>query len=217
MAQPKVFVSHSHVNDAFAERLVADLRAAGVEAWLDKTDLGPGNFQQHINNGLTACDWFVLVLTRSALGSPWVQQEVDAANRLKHQGRIQDLIFIQAEPVEHHELPPLWGVYNIFDATTEVEYTSGLERLVKAVGGTAKTERKPVPQAKTPVVPVTIRQTLFGDVVGMNCPHCGAFNQLDEVERLVDKASLPSTLWGSCPAQCGKCDYSFYYTPPVGR
>jgi hypothetical protein len=34
MAQPKVFVSHSHVDDAFAEQLVADLRAAGADAWL---------------------------------------------------------------------------------------------------------------------------------------------------------------------------------------
>jgi len=94
MAQPNIFVSHSHDNEVFADRLVADLRKTGVDAWLDKTDLGPGNFQQRINNALTICDWFLLVLTRSALASPWVRQEVDAANRLKHQGHIHDLIFI---------------------------------------------------------------------------------------------------------------------------
>lgn len=31
MAQPKVFVSHSSKDIAFAERLVKDLRAAGVD------------------------------------------------------------------------------------------------------------------------------------------------------------------------------------------
>ncbi len=49
MAQPKVFVSHSHVDDAFAERLVDDLCAAGADAWLDKTDLGAGNCSARIS------------------------------------------------------------------------------------------------------------------------------------------------------------------------
>lgn len=43
MAKLKVFISHSHEDDAFAERLVDDLCAAGEDAWLDKTDLGAGN------------------------------------------------------------------------------------------------------------------------------------------------------------------------------
>jgi len=74
-----------------------------------------------------------------------------------------------------------------------------------------------MPQAKVPVVPLITRQTLFGDVAGMICPHCGVFNQLDDVEQLLDNATLPSTLWGSLPAQCGKCGYSFYYTPSADR
>lgn len=134
MAQPKVFVSHSHVDDAFAERLVKDLRAAGADAWLDKTDLGAGDFQARISAALGGCEWFVLVLTRSALASKWVVQEVNAANSLKHQGRIQDLIFIQAGPIEHHELPALWSVYNIFDATAD--YATTRDRVATTVGVT---------------------------------------------------------------------------------
>lgn len=132
MAQPKVFVSHSSKDTAFAERLVLDLRMAGAHAWLDKEDLGAGNFQRRINDALENCEWFVLVLTRNALSSPWVQQEVDAANRLKHQGRIRDLIFIQAGPVEHREVPPLLGVYIVFDAVTD--YSGSVNRTLKAIG-----------------------------------------------------------------------------------
>jgi hypothetical protein len=87
MSQSRIFVSHSHKDDAFTERLVADLRQAGANAWMDRTDLGAGNFQQRISDALAVCEWFVLVLTRDALDSPWVRQEVDAANRLKNQGR----------------------------------------------------------------------------------------------------------------------------------
>lgn len=132
MAQPNIFVSHSHKDDSFAERLVADLRKAGADAWLDKTDLGAGNFQHRISEALGKCEWFVLVLTQSALESSWVRQEVDAANRLKHLGTIHDLIFVKAGPVEHLEVPPLWGVYNIFDATSD--YLAAHDRVLKAVG-----------------------------------------------------------------------------------
>jgi hypothetical protein len=129
---PKVFVSHSHSDDTFTNRLVDDLRQAGATVWMDNTDLGAGNFQQRISEALADCDWFVLVLTRAALASQWVRQEVDAANRLKHYGQMRDLIFIQAEPLEQRELPPLWGVFNIFDATTD--YAAALNRALKAVG-----------------------------------------------------------------------------------
>lgn len=43
MTQSKVFVSHSHVDDHFAEQIVKDLLAAGADAWLDKKDLLAGN------------------------------------------------------------------------------------------------------------------------------------------------------------------------------
>ena len=32
---PRVFVSHSHHDDTFTTRLVADLRAAGADVWVD--------------------------------------------------------------------------------------------------------------------------------------------------------------------------------------
>jgi TIR domain-containing protein len=132
LAQPKVFVSHSSKDLAFAERLVKDLRAAGADAWLDIEQLGAGNFQQRISEALEGCEWFVLVLTRAALASQWVRQEVDAANALKHSGQISDLIFFQAGPLQYRELPALWGVFNIFDATAD--YAAACDRAMKAIG-----------------------------------------------------------------------------------
>ena len=141
MAQPKVFVSHSHVDDAFAERLVKDLRAAGADAWLDKNDLGAGDFQARISAALSTCEWFVLVLTRNALASNWVVQEVNAANSLKHAGQLRDLIFLQAGPLEHRELPALWRVFNIFDATAD--YRIAFDHTMSAMGVTVSTALPP--------------------------------------------------------------------------
>jgi len=42
VAQPRVFVSHSHEDDAFCRALVAGLRAAGADVWYDEHNLGSG-------------------------------------------------------------------------------------------------------------------------------------------------------------------------------
>jgi TIR domain len=132
VSKPKIFVSHSSKDAVFASKLVEHLKAAGADAWMDVNDLGAGNFQQRISEALDECEWFVLVLTQNALDSQWVRQEVDAANRLKNQGQIHDLIFIRADAVKHTEVPSLWGVYNILDGVTD--YAMALIRTLKAVG-----------------------------------------------------------------------------------
>jgi hypothetical protein len=68
-------------------------------------------------------------LTRNALASKWVRQEANAANVLKHRGQIEDLLFIKAADVNYNELPALWCVYNVFDATEH--YGAALQRIIK--------------------------------------------------------------------------------------
>jgi TIR domain len=132
MAKPKIFVSHSTKDTAFASTLVNDLNTAGAQAWMDVNDLGAGNFQANISKALADCEWFLLVLTPNALSSDWVRMEVDAAIRLKHQKRIKELIFIKAADVDHTDFPALWGVFNVFDATAD--YATALAKTVKEVG-----------------------------------------------------------------------------------
>ncbi len=134
-ASPRIFVSHSHKDDAFTNRLVNDLRRAGASVWVDVADLGAGDFQKRINDALLACEWVILVLTENALESPWVEQEVNAALRLKNQQRIREVIPIKASKVRK-DIPPLWGVLNIFDAT--LDYAIACDRVLNAVGITTK-------------------------------------------------------------------------------
>ena len=212
MPQPKVFVSHSSHDLVFAQRFIADLRAAGIDAWIDQAGSQMGDFQRRINEALADCKWFVLVLTPAALSSQWVQHEVGAAIRLKNLGQIRDLIFIRAELVDHQELPPLWGVFSIVDAFTEAEYSSALSLLIQTVGRATVSAQPPISGKRIPVVQTTTRRTLFGDVTGVVCPSCATFNPLDEVERRADVVALPPNLWGNHPADCGSCHVSFYYT-----
>ncbi|HEY7343446.1 MAG TPA: toll/interleukin-1 receptor domain-containing protein [Ktedonobacterales bacterium] len=132
MAKPKIFVSHSTLDAEFATKLVNDLKAAGADAWIDSTDMGPGNFQQRIDEALTGCEWFLLVLTPNALASKWVRLEVDAAIRFRSYGKIKGLIFIKAADIDHTTLPAFWGTINIFDGISD--YAPTLRKIQEAVG-----------------------------------------------------------------------------------
>jgi len=152
MAKPKIFVSHSTKDNAFASTLVNDLNAAGAQAWMDVNDLGAGNFPENISEALADCEWFVLVLTRNALASDWVHMEVDAAIRLRHQKQVKDLIFIKASDIDHTELPALWGVFNILDAT--VDYATALEKTLKAVEDPSATTNLPTTSSSSHLSPL---------------------------------------------------------------
>jgi tetratricopeptide (TPR) repeat protein len=132
MQPPKVFVSHSSKDAGFAAKLVDDLNGAGATVWFASNDIEAGDFQQRIDEALAECEWFLLVLTRDALTSYWVKQEVNAANILKHQGQIRDLIIVKADDVPNRDIPPLWRVFNILDANAN--YTAALNRILKAIG-----------------------------------------------------------------------------------
>jgi hypothetical protein len=188
MAQPKVFVSHSSDDTPFATKLVADLCAAGAHAWLDTNDLGAGNFQERISAALDECDWFVLVLTRNALASTWVRQETHAANALVHSGEIKNMIFIKAGPVKLNELPALWRVYNIYDATAEDKYRDTLNRVLKDVG------LQPAPAAKG-TSPATADASVYPELAIEDARQKVIILQLPGGIGLVDGTWVPMRRW----------------------
>jgi tetratricopeptide (TPR) repeat protein len=135
MAEPvRVFVSHHHGPDenTFTARLVGDLRAAGVNAWVDVVDIDHGAFLRQINQALASREWFVLVLSPGALESQWVGMETDVAIQLKLDGRMKDIIPIIAVPINTWDIPPTWITYHRFDATHD--YAGALAGVFRALG-----------------------------------------------------------------------------------
>lgn len=131
-ARPKVFVSHSHKNDDFTVRLVADLRTAGVEVWVDMVDMQHGDFMMRINEALSASEWLVLVLTPDALISPAVQTEVNAAVNMVWSKELKGVIPFMALPCEAKSIPPMWKNLHRYDATANHE--QALAGLLRALG-----------------------------------------------------------------------------------
>ncbi len=139
--RPRVFVSHSNLDNEFTERLVADLKAAGADVWVDYEQIASGDFAQSINEGLGKCDWVLLVQTPNALASEWVRGEINAAVNLKHKKRIRDVIPVVAASCPPNDVPPMWDVLHNYDATKD--YARAVKGLIRALGIQTTESRKP--------------------------------------------------------------------------
>lgn len=72
----EVFVSHSHEDQAFTERLVGVLHRHQIPVWYSDTDIqGAEQWHDEIGRALERCDWFILVLSPDAVRSRWVKRE----------------------------------------------------------------------------------------------------------------------------------------------
>ncbi len=100
---PRVFISHATADRAFVEReVVAALSAFGVETWYCKDDIKTGEeWERSIHRGLHGCDWFLIVLSRRSLDSPWVRRELHWAME-KRQQRIVPVLIEDCDLYEFH-------------------------------------------------------------------------------------------------------------------
>ena len=90
----EVFVSHSHADQEFAERLVGVLRRHRIPVWYSDTDIqGARQWHDEIGRALQRCDWFIVVLSPESVASMWVKRElVYALDQDRFEGRIAPLM-----------------------------------------------------------------------------------------------------------------------------
>lgn len=77
----RVFISHSAEDRIKVEaELIAFLHSAGVGTWYSSDDIkGGSDWEARIKDGLSCCDWFLVVLTPRSVKSMWVKAELDWA------------------------------------------------------------------------------------------------------------------------------------------
>ena len=77
MLPQEIFLSHSDHDRQFVQELVAVLRRHGLPVWNSRTNIrGAQQWHDEIGAALRRCDWFVLVLSPSAVESIWVKREL---------------------------------------------------------------------------------------------------------------------------------------------
>jgi hypothetical protein len=83
-SKPKVFISHSWEDKKLVQRLEHELKAAGVDVWVDHDELKAGDsLPQQISNALDWCNILLLIWSQSAKSSKWVELEWTSAIALR--------------------------------------------------------------------------------------------------------------------------------------
>ena len=101
--QLRVFVSHSHQDNAFCHAIVAVLRDAGADVWYDEHNLGSGRLQEEILRELDTRPIFVVILSKAAFTSPWVKREMDWAEELQNRDSSRLILPVTAGPIERDD------------------------------------------------------------------------------------------------------------------
>ncbi|MBK8177138.1 MAG: toll/interleukin-1 receptor domain-containing protein [Rhodospirillales bacterium] len=98
MKKSRAFFSYARANSEYVLRLAKDLRAAGINLWLDQLDIAPGErWDQSIQQALEDCGTLLVILSPASVRSQNVMDEVSFA--LQAQKRILPIVY------EHCEIP----------------------------------------------------------------------------------------------------------------
>lgn len=79
---PKVFVSHaSEDKKRFVDAFATKLRESGVDAWLDRWEMIPGDslVDKIFEEGLKEAHAVIVVLSKNSVVKPWVSEELNAS------------------------------------------------------------------------------------------------------------------------------------------
>lgn len=75
--QPKIFISYSHKDKEFVDKLSNDLREAGFNLWVDVEQLLPGTeWSKEINRVLSEIEVLLYIASRNSVDSMWMNIEL---------------------------------------------------------------------------------------------------------------------------------------------
>jgi hypothetical protein len=143
---PRVLLSYSSRDKDFAQRLAEDLRSQGikVQVWLPYQQTRPGDvIDKEFRQAIKGSQWFLTILSPSALESGWVNKELAFALQAE-KARSRALII----PILHkgEEVPPELGDRDYLDFRTD--YQGALrqlaERLIASLRRAKKEEVSPL-------------------------------------------------------------------------
>ena len=82
-----LFISYSHADAEFVERLISELETNGLRCWRDVKNLTVGRVDTQIDRAIRLNPIVLLVLSKASVRSDWVAWEAATARRVEQQGR----------------------------------------------------------------------------------------------------------------------------------
>ena len=78
-----LFISYSHANSAFVERIETKLHTSGIRFWRDVHDATAGRLETQIDRAIRHNPTVLLILSENSTKSDWVEHEVRLARKLE--------------------------------------------------------------------------------------------------------------------------------------
>lgn len=152
---PRVFVSHaSEDKERFVNRFAARLRENGVDAWLDKWEMLPGDslVDKIFEEGLKGAQAVIVVLSRASVEKPWVREELNAAfvKRVNTGSKLIPVVIDDCTVPEALQ-STLWQRIENLES-----YQASFDRILAAIFGTSDKPPVGTPPAYTPHLAQTI-------------------------------------------------------------
>jgi len=123
-----IFLSYSHHDRSFVDRLRADLVGQGIAVWLDDHEIAIGeSLAERIRVGIDTTDYFGVVISRHSVKSEWVRREVDIATNLEIEGRLRVLPL----RIDDSELPAFLLGKRYADFRPGATYSDALASLLR--------------------------------------------------------------------------------------
>lgn len=176
----EIFISYSHRDSSFVDRLIREIEQKGLDTWMDREDIGGGAaWRAAISQAIRECEVFIVVLSPQSLASRNVTKELSLAD--KHN---KPKIPIRYQPCE---IPPeveyqLAGLQWV--DFTEQSFEEALDQLIRALRpekGEARRPRPPQPESPRPadMTPPALPQLLPGTwQVQFGYQHTGVMGQI---------------------------------------
>jgi len=138
---PKVFISHaSEDKERFVIDFAKKLRSRGVDAWLDRWEMLPGDslVDKIFEEGIKNADAFIIVLSKNSVHKPWVREELNAGfvKRISKKAKIIPVVIDDCEIPECLKTT-LWEKIDNLES-----YEENLERILQSIFGIA--EKPPI-------------------------------------------------------------------------
>ena len=132
MANPaqKVFVCHSSADKVIAREIAEGLRQLGFDSWFDDWEIKLGDsLVEQLNEGLDAAGAFIILFSKNAAASRWVQEETNAAliKRIRKDARIIPV------RLDKTELPPLLSSLRYATVRESADVRPVLDEIARAL------------------------------------------------------------------------------------
>lgn len=131
---PKVFVSHATEDkERFVINFAAKLRRKGIDAWLDRWEMLPGDslVDKIFDEGLKDASAIVIVLSTNSVNKPWVKEELNAGivSKLKKGTKVIPVVIDRCDVPEALK-STLWERIDNLS-----QYENSLDRIVASIYG----------------------------------------------------------------------------------